>query len=249
MDIIIRKREISGIPLLELSDTAGEKRPLVLMFHGYGDRKECLIAQAYYLTTQGFAVVLPDVWGHGERFDGAISDFFESVARTADEVDTLLDHFKNEPYADAERAGITGYSMGGCIVYEYISRPSPGVKAAVPIIATPDWAALMARPATAKLYMEYGLVGSDKEMAHLISKAEAVQPLHRLQAVTGLPLLMLNGSQDPLMPAGTVEAFYGRMHPLYTDGEALKLSVHPNTGHADTVWMNMEMADWFRKYL
>ncbi len=249
MDVLIRKKTVEGIPLLELIDATGERRPLVILYHGYLNRKDFMLNQAYFLASQGFAVIAPDAWGHGERSAGGYPDFFSSVLNTADEIDALIGHYRDDPLADAARAGLTGYSMGGCIAYEYCAREGRQIKAAVPFIATPDWAALMSSPGTAELFMNSGLVGSPEGMAPLVALAERVQPLNRPENFTDLPLLILNGAEDPLMPIVSVERFYERMRKLYKNEDDLQLVISPGTGHSDTVDMNLRMAMWFVKYL
>lgn len=249
MDITIRKKVIDGIPLLELADAGGAQRPLVLMYHGYVNRKDFMLNQAYFLASHGFTVAVPDAWGHGERSTGGICNFFEAVLKTADDIDVLLDHYRHEPLADASRAGLTGYSMGGCIAYEYIARPGRRIKAAVPFIGTPDWVSLMSAPGTAQEFMKSGLVKTAEEMAPYIGLAAQIQPLNRMAEIAGLPLLMLNGADDPLMPVAAMEKFYNQLKPLYINGEDLKLAVCPGVGHSDTVEMNMEMAMWFIRHL
>lgn len=249
MDILIRKKTIGSIPLLELSGAGGERLPLVLMLHGYAGRKDFMLNQAYFLASQGFTVAMPDAWGHGERNSGGICNFFEAVIKTADDIDILLDYYQGEPAVDAGRAGLAGYSMGGCIVHEYAARPGRRVKAAVPVIATPDWVSLMNAPETAALFMNYGLINSQEGMAAFTEAAARVQPLNRMANVAGLPLLMLNGAEDPLMPVWSVERFHEQLKPMYGNAEDLKLSVYPGVCHGDTVEMNIEMAMWFMKYL
>lgn len=249
MDVLIRRRAPNDIPVLEIFDAAGERRPLVLMYHGYLNRKDFMLNQAYFLASQGFAVVVPDAWGHGERCGTGFPDFFTSVLQTADEIDALIELYRDEPLVDAQRVGLTGYSMGGCVAYEYCARPGGRVKAAVSFIATPDWAALMSEPGTVVEFLKSGLIRVPEDMVPLVAKAQAVQPLNRREHMANLPLLMLNGAMDPLMPVDSLHRFYDAMKPLYHKQEDISLCVYPGVGHADNVEMNLQMAAWFAKYL
>jgi len=42
--------------------------PAVLIQHGYGAEKADLLPLASELVAHGFITLLPDAWGHGERF-------------------------------------------------------------------------------------------------------------------------------------------------------------------------------------
>lgn len=249
MDVLIRRKIIKDIPILELTDAAGGTHPLIILIHGYLNRKDFMLNQAYFLASQGFAVIVPDAWGHGERSTGGYPDFFTSVLKTADEIDALIGHYRGDPLADAARAGLTGYSMGGCVVYEYCARQGRQIKAAVPFIATPDWVAVMSSPGTAHEFMKSGVLVNTAGMAPLVAVAERVQPLNRLENFADLPLLMLNGADDPLMPAASLERFCEAILPIYKNRDDIRLSIHACVGHSDTVDMNIQMAAWFLKYL
>lgn len=248
MNIIIRHKVIEGIPLLELTPVGDHQHPLVLMIHGYGNRKDFMLNQAYFLAGQGFAVVLPDAWGHGERSQGAISNFFESVVKTADEIPILLDYYKGIPYVDGNQAGLIGYSMGGCIVYEAVCRPGCPVNAAAAVIATPDWASLMSMPATAELFLQHGLIADAAEMQAFAALAAQIHPAARA-GNAHVPLLMLNGAGDPLMDVPPVQRFAAALDQARGGDGTVRLSVYPGVGHADTVEMNVEIAMWMQKFL
>lgn len=249
MDILIRKKTIGGIPLLELYEPGTLKRPLVIICHGYTGFKELMVTQGYALAAQGYYVVIPDAPTHGERFTGQVGDLMDVVNEMAGEIDGFIGHYREEPAADAGRAGLAGYSMGGCVVYEYIARPGSRIKAAVPVIATPDWASLMGSPYMDDLMENVGFKGASKRMQEYIDRGAALQPMNRIGTMASTPLLMLNGADDFRMPAAAIEAFYEKIKPLYHNADDVRLIVYPEVGHDGTVEMNREMAEWFKKYL
>lgn len=248
MDVVIRRKKIEGIPLLELSPADIIKHPLVLMIHGYGNRKDFMLNQGYFLASQGYMVALPDAWGHGERSPGGIPNFFEAVQKTADEIDTIIDYYKEISYAGAERIGLVGYSMGGCVVYEFVCRPGCRAKAAAAVIGTPDWVSLMSMPATAQLFLQYGLITSPDDMQALVGLAGRIHPAAKAENAR-VPLLMLNGADDPLMDVPPIKTFAGQLTQRRGEDGTVRLSVYPGVGHADTVEMNVEIAMWFANYL
>ncbi|HHW48652.1 MAG TPA: alpha/beta fold hydrolase [Clostridiaceae bacterium] len=250
MDFVLSNINKEGISLIEIypAGTVG-KMPMVILFHGYLGQKEFVMAQAYNLARHGFFVVFPDAYNHGERNSGQTPDFIESVLKTTEEINTLIDCYENDDRVDISRVGIAGYSMGGCIVFNYLAGDDKRVKAAVPVIATPDWISIISIDMVQVRLKSIGIAKSDAEMEEYIRMAERLQPLNRFSAMKDIPMLILNGDVDPIIPIENVREFYKQLRELYTRKEDIKLIEYKETGHTDTIQMNMELAGWFKKYL
>ena len=68
MTLTIQHKRISNIPALELySDQGAQKRPLVIMLHGFTATKEHVLPYAYHVARAGYHAVLFDSPDHGER--------------------------------------------------------------------------------------------------------------------------------------------------------------------------------------
>jgi len=66
----------------------GEKTPLVILFHGYGAEKTCLLREAKVFLQLRMSVLLVDFRGSGES-----SEFYTTIGfREADDVTTVLQH-------------------------------------------------------------------------------------------------------------------------------------------------------------
>ena len=248
MDIVVRDRVAAGIPLLELCRADDGKRPLVLLYHGYLGRKEFILAQAYYLAAQGFFVVAPDAFAHGGRAvpgdalsQPSAAGFIECVTRTSAEINTLLESCADDARADVGRVGLAGYSMGGCITFDYLMGSDRRVTAAASVIGSPDWVSVM-RAASAQ-----GLLPDTPE--DIAARVRVTHPAAREDGFTPLPLLMLAGTADTLVPPEGVKGFYERNLSRYEQPERLCLKLYDNVGHNDTVEMNMELAQWMTRYL
>jgi len=76
-----------------------------------------------------------------------------------------------------------------------------------------------------------------------------LQPLNKLSNMKDTPLLILNGDIDPIIPVSEVASFYNQLKLLYHCEEDIRLSIYKGIGHLDNLQMNMELADWFVKYL
>jgi alpha-beta hydrolase superfamily lysophospholipase len=86
-------------------------------------------------------------------------------------------------------------------------------------------------------------------MEEYIRIAAQVQPLNKFAAMKDIPLLILSGEKDPIIPVNEVKQFYEQLQLLYTCKEDIKHVVYNGVGHIDNLPMNMELAQWFVKYL
>lgn len=251
MDFTLRNILKGNISLMELYSNEGTtKKPMILLFHGYLCFKELHIMHAYNLARHGFFVVLPDAYGHGERnTTGVSSNFFEAALNTTGEINFLIDSYSKDDRVDIARIGLSGFSMGGCITFNYMTGEDMRIKAAVPVIGTPDWVSIMKTEAANTEMRANGLVKSDDDMEEYMRIASQVQPLNKFSNMKDIPLLILSGSMDPIIPIDGVKKFYEQLQPLYTNKDDIRHAVYNGLGHIDNLPMNMEMAQWFVKYL
>ncbi|HEY7984593.1 MAG TPA: dienelactone hydrolase family protein, partial [Ktedonobacterales bacterium] len=111
----------TAIPALLVRPEAPGPRPAVLLQHGYGVDKASMLPLAQLMAGHGFIALLPDGWGHGERFPQSgpswmtelNADYFLTVLRhTVDEMRLGLDALAALPDARADALLTVGFSMG-----------------------------------------------------------------------------------------------------------------------------------------
>ena len=220
LDLTLRHRFISGIPAMELSAPPSVgKQPLVIMIHGLEAAKETVLPYAYRLAQAGLYTVCFDTREHGERTSPAfqaasrpekMSRLYDIIFATAADIDTVIGDFADRSRIDIGRIGLVGFSMGGMIIYRYLTRGRhPGVRAAAAIIATPAFV----RKIESDMARDPVLAGLVDEK--VLSEIAARDPSSRFSALRDLPLLILNGTADGHMPIDDIRDFYRQAKDLY----------------------------------
>lgn len=149
--IPFESRTTAGVPLLLAFPATGElPLPTVLWFHGFGVDSEVHRPELQSLAEAGFLAVGVDAAGHGrrrlpdlqERIDQpqaqALRTMISLAEQTASEIPALVRALADEGITDPDRVALAGVSMGGYVVYRALREPV-AIRAAVPILGSPEW--------------------------------------------------------------------------------------------------------------
>jgi dienelactone hydrolase len=253
MAVLIENIRIDNIPALEVfQNGASNHLPMVVLVHGWNSRKEDMLFMAYGLAINGFFVVPIDVVGHGERMrEGAwtMDALFGLVHQTTEDINRVIAHYEGDTRVDVQRVGLSGISMGGVVTYEYLTRDDKQIRAAVPMIGTPDFTSLISEDRADKIMSMLGLNLQNTMNIINPEMLRAMQPAQKMNLMDSVPLLMLNGVEDPLIDIKSVRDFYQRIKPLYSQPENVQLVEYPGVGHYTPYPMQMEALRWFQRYL
>lgn len=190
---------------------AGDDRaPAVVLLHGFtGNHIEdhrLFVQMARRLADAGFAVLRFDFYGSGDS-DG---NFEECTVHTevADAV-AALDWLAEQPGIDADRIGVLGISLGGCVA-ALLAGQDPRVKAAV------FWNAVT----LPELHFNDGVIPTTGPMARIVGGLRvgpgfvpifnAMDIVGALKRYTG-PGLVIRGTADDLVPQAEAEALRAAM--------------------------------------
>lgn len=255
MRVIIENKSVCKIPVLDIYNMdAVERQPMIFILHGATGKKENNIERAYEFAKEGFFVVLFDAYRHGELKDENTysqqdaAEVFKVYSETSSYINILIDSYKDNSFADFERIGLMGISMGAHTIYNYITKErSPNVKVAVPIIGSPVWTGFVRRfigymPDLAQKMDEQQIVRIEKYV-------DSIQPYKHLQKVKDFPLLMLNGETDERISINDLRNVYTELLGVYSQKDYIKFIEYKGVGHQATQNMMLEARSWFKKYL
>lgn len=136
------------VPAILLKPTGDTKRPVVIVCHGTGGKKEGQLGLMRQFCAKGFIAVAIDGRFHGERCKAGTGDveYCEAIYEayktgkghplyfdTVWDLMRLIDYLETRPDVDAKRIGVIGFSKGGIETF-LLSGVEPRVAVSVPCI-------------------------------------------------------------------------------------------------------------------
>lgn len=200
----------------------------VILAHGYAEHSGRYLHVAQRLSEAGFNVSAPDHGGHGQsRGDRGDIGSWRAVI---DDIDTVVDTAMQR--SPGLPTFVVGHSLGGAIAVAYalehqdrlagISLSGPALVLPPEMLAMVDMpdipvldvaAAVSSDPAVVEDYRNDPLVhlgAMPRNLLRLIGECEAF--IERMSELT-LPIQIMHGSQDMLIPAGGVQVLVRAIVP------------------------------------
>jgi alpha-beta hydrolase superfamily lysophospholipase len=250
--MIIRDTAVSSIPVLEMRlDTSPNNSPVLIILHGFNGNKEKELPTGYRFAKCGYTVVLFDAHLHGESETQAFRES-ERIAQlgktleiwtaTCQRTMALIEQYRRQD--SHRRIGLLGKSMGGFVVFQYLSKKTkPKIEAVVCLVSSPSWVSLFemsnARyPGMTRYFNE----------AYL-AEARATQPINFLEHFEDTPLLILNGKEEQKFSIDDLPNVVERLRGVYTDRSHVRSVVYEGIGHEVTPMMLREAEEWLQVFL
>ncbi len=220
--------EVSGI-LVRPTSAGRTAPPLIVMAHGGPSGAwtyEFLagyFGHATLLASAGYAVLLPNPRGSvGRGSDFARANHGDAGGCDFRDIVAGARACARAGIADGTRSGICGLSYGGYMAAWAATQPSP-FTAAVSISGVADWIDLYYSAEGGEVARM--LLGADPAVS--AERYVARSPIAQASA-SAVPLLLIQGQEDPLTPPRQAEALYGA---LAQSGAVVELIVYEREGH------------------
>lgn len=232
-----------AIPALRVAPLgAAGPMPAIILQHGYGADKYDLAQVAEVTAGLGFTTILPDAWGHGERFDPTGPNFMNSfsanyfvevIRHVADDLGEIAAALRQDPTIDASHLLLAGFSLGGITSILAAERDHriAGVLAIAGGVA-PD-----------SLEAALGLAKADPEQTAWVEAHDMGAPVNAAK-LAPRPVLLIHGRQDDRLPVTGSVRLYKAAQPAYADApDRLQLRLYDAT-HEITLPMLTDAAAW-----
>ena len=179
--------------------------PVVIFLHGVGDDKNVDYIQlgTEYLVQAGYAVLRIDIANHGERkihdYDFDLTDGLkywtrDLLTQTVFDLRRSVDFLQTLPEIDGERIGFFGISLGGIIGTVFCGVDE---RIKVPVIA-------LAGGGLNVMFKSQALAEETRVFLSIID------PINFVEKISPRPLLMLNASEDEIVPPLTSKLLYNK---------------------------------------
>ena len=203
----------SAIPALLVRPEGDEPRPAALVQHGYGASKADLLPLGQFLASYGFVALVPDAWGHGDRFPTGgpnwmtdfSADFIVEVLRhTVEDMGAALTSLLDRSDVRPGGALLAGFSLGA-IAALIVGTEDARAAGIYSISGSPVPDLVQMMPA--------GMPGPGPDAERWARAHDCAEHIARFAP---RPLLLQHGRQDDMVPvAGSVRLFE-TAQPLYT---------------------------------
>jgi pimeloyl-ACP methyl ester carboxylesterase len=253
--IALEENKSLGFTLHFLSSRREQKMPTIIYLHGFTGSKENHLNIRLGLADQGFLVVSFDARDHGDRRplpelwnscrDNFMETFLEVLFGTVDDTLSLYHHLSSRSEVDPDRIALMGGSMGAMICLMSIPR-LPTLRAAVSMAGTMDFMRWQKETAGHELYRFHRGEISEKTRMRL----DEYEAKNHLGSFFPLPLLMVHGAQDELVPPRGQEDLYKQLKPFYkTRPDLLSYRLFPQLAHETSPELLATVHHWFTLHL
>ena len=240
--------DIDGVKTIVYFLDDYEKKPIVILQHGLTSKKEDVKDLATAIANAGYVVVTPDAAGHGEMKSKDRVSVVEMAEQTALNFETVLDYFRTSCYADVERIGLAGFSLGGLASFYYTANGEYNPKVVVSLCSTPDFDSL-ADAYVAYQFCKNGVlsgVKNEKERKSLEEQIRSNSPYDKLLTDTDTCFFMVCGDADDVVPHEGNIRFYEDGKDVCKD---IKLLVKEKQKHEVTEEDLMQMLEYLKGHL
>lgn len=225
---------------LWLGDDGPGTRPVIILQHGAGSRREddYIRLPALRWARQGFLCVAIDAHLHGERLQAPRDPARiwqlpwtrkEHAVQMAVDLMRTVDLLETRPEADLARVGYLGFSMG-----TIMGVPFVGLDRRVKSACFAIGGSMIGRAGE----IADAALRSDAEMV-----AEIIDPIHFAPLIAPRPVLMINGRQDQTVTPASGERLYAALQ------EPKRIEWYEG-GHTDLRGPQFaQMYDFFRETL
>jgi uncharacterized protein len=234
---------LGSVSALILEPENGSKGT-VLIYPGLGASKEIQRKEMNWLAEDGFTAVCIDPPHHGERDDGYLEalaplpdskahlGFIQIVQEAIREIPSIVDFCLMR---FQQNIGITGISLGGFITYGAVVC-EPRLKAAVPILGSPDWSPKKS--------------SNDSEFLKVIKSA----PVHSPHKFPPCALFAANAGRDVSVRPDASRKFVAQLRQFYElFPEKLKYVEYSESEHMmrEEDWYDLwrQVLEWFNRFL
>ncbi|MBD5534769.1 MAG: alpha/beta hydrolase [Lachnospiraceae bacterium] len=254
----IEKGKIEEIPVLFFYNTGTVKKKVIILLHQLIEDKESEMMLAYYLSVQGYFVLVPDLLYHGEsknslresmKFD--FNTIYTEMDKSMELIQKLIKFVETDNCfcLDKGDIGIVGTSYGGMLALTagyYI----PKITHIAALCTSANWEVLVNNRSfeTFRLFSRQRPVVSKELVEKYILEYD---PIYHIEDYKDKFVIMMNGALDTTFNYRIVEPFADKMKAYYESihySERYTWKKYARSGHKVTYDMICDLLEWLKLY-
>lgn len=219
--------EIPAFYYLPEDWTPGTKVPVIVKIHG-GPESQArpeFDRRLQYFLNKGYAVFVPNV--RGSAGYGKTYAHLDNVKKRLDSVEDIEYAAKwmaDTDWADTDRMVVYGGSYGGYMVLACLTEQPDIWAGGIDVVGISNFVTFLENTGPWRRVLresEYGSLATDKEFL------ERISPLNHVDKIKA-PLMIIQGANDPRVPASEAEQIY---QALKSRGLDVELHMYQDEGH------------------
>lgn len=237
--LVITEHKMNQIPYTHyrLKNELEHQSFMIVLYHGWGSSTHNMRFLASTLALWGYHVITPEILYHDSRnplanhFKKDIQEecFWETIIKSVEEVKELTAYLK-ERYT--EKLILFGSSMGGMITTGAFVKDHH-IKGLITINSSGNWTAC-----------EHYFQSVGYRSSNLEEEIEYLDPINFTDRLQNRPVLLLNGTDDKVVPPESQRDFYETAVKHYFDKNLIIFNEYQGVQHTTTLQMIEEAIGW-----
>lgn len=240
--------DMEGVKTIVYYPDTYDKKPIVILQHGLTSKKEDMKDFACAIANLGYVVITPDAAGHGELKSDEKNSVIRMVGQTSANFETVIAYFSGSAYADVERTGLIGFSLGGLASLYYAADGAYNPEVVVSLCATPAFEDLIGTDAAYELYKNGKITKTNNQEERKAMEEEILSssPYEKLLTDSDTYFFLLCGDADDVVPHEGNIRFYEAVKDTSKD---IRLVVKENQKHEITEEDLMQVLEYLKSHL
>lgn len=182
--------------------------PLLILLHGNTMEKGNMYESAKKFADMGYVLAVPDLAGNGEDITETPLNMYDIVSQSAQNITDILAMYADVEYVDSENFCLAGFSLGGFIALYYAAYSEMKPQCVLSFCGTPVWSSILdTLTGTVRQSGADVAIATEAEKEQVRDLVLQNSPDQNMEELLSVPILMVNGEEDPLVPADSIRGF------------------------------------------
>lgn len=208
----LTEKEIDGFTYYLADQKSTSREPVILLCHGLGGSHTDMDSAAELFYNRGYTVVTFDLYGSPEGTYTSDVCIDEMIEQSEKRIEQIVRELSSEQICDTSQLGIYGYSLGGMTAFYTAAFGNVSPEVIMTVAAVPDFQYVIENSSD-KMAAKYSVEKrrlvktTESDNQRLLAWAQSHNPADQIEKLSEIPIIMVNGTDDPYMSIDKVREF------------------------------------------